>query len=327
MRIALLFNDRGFIPILEPLIQRGQLVGLATETLGQEDIVMAGVKLIAQAQKIPHVTLTKRKFAQQLDQWLRASQPDVVLVYILSYKIPAALLDRPPYGFFNFHYGLLPHYRGPDTLFWPIRNQEPRAGITVHKMDADWDTGPIVFTRSIALEPRDTRGILRNKLVPMVPEAALDLVSRLSDQGEQLPLTPQAPGTGRYWPRPKFQDLCINWQAQPSLEVDALVRACNDCYDGALTFLRGTPIRIRQVTVLPVAESQQSELSAIPPGTIVVASPDQGLLVCTCDRALVRLEVVQSPEGIFSGPKLLELFAVQPGERLEIPEQYQEYRG
>ena len=45
---------------------------------------------------------------------------------------------------FNFHFSLLPKYRGCHTNFFQIFNGEKVSGVTLHKIDNGIDTGPIV---------------------------------------------------------------------------------------------------------------------------------------------------------------------------------------
>ncbi|NEP11291.1 MAG: hypothetical protein F6K14_13990 [Symploca sp. SIO2C1] len=317
MRIAILLNHWPLLSILEPLIEKGWLVGLATEE-GKNELV-TGVKLVSQQYYIPYVGLTKNNLITSLSQWLAQTKPDVVLVSTLAYKIPADLLEIPTYGFFNFHYGLLPSYRGPDTIFWPIRNQEPWGGFTIHKMDADWDTGAIAHLQPVPIEREDTHGLYLNKLAQMLPQAAIELIDKLSVQGKDLPLVAQEPNMGHYWHRPSFEDLCIRWCEQSAREIQALVRASNPKYGGAIAFLRGVPLQVLQVSLVepPTHHSLQ-------PGEIVVTSSEESIVVCSQDGSLLRLDAVQTPEGLFTGDKLPTIFGVQTGEVLSIPERFQE---
>lgn len=317
MRIALLLNHWPLLSILEPLIQKGWLVGLATEE-GKNELV-TGVKLVSQQYQIPYVGLTKTNFTICLSEWLQQTQPDVVLVSTLAYKIPADLLQIPTYGFFNFHYGLLPNYRGPDTIFWPIRNQEPCGGFTIHKMDADWDTGAIAHLQPVPIEPEDTHGLYLNKLAQMLPQAAIELIDNLSAQGDKLPLVAQEPGIGQYWSKPSFEDLCIRWTEQSASEIQALVRASNPKYGGAVAFLRGVPLHILQVSLV-----EHLTKHSLQPGEITVTSSEEGTVVYSQDGSLLRLDAVQTPEGLFTGDKLPALFGIETGEILSIPEHFQE---
>jgi methionyl-tRNA formyltransferase len=69
---------------------------------------------------------------------------------------------------FNFHPGLLPKYRGAGAFSWSIINGEKRTGITLHELDVDIDTGPIISQESFQIEAWDTSHSLYNKAMDML---------------------------------------------------------------------------------------------------------------------------------------------------------------
>lgn len=316
MRIGLLINHWPLMALLEPWIKQGWLVGLATQE-GKNELV-TGVKMVSQTYNIPYAKLTKKNLYQCLSEWLETTRPDVVLVSTFSYKIPGDLLQIPRFGFFNFHYGLLPGYRGPDTIFWPIRNQETWGGFTVHKMDADWDTGAIAYTQPIAIESEDTYGIYLNKIGQILPQVATKLIDDLSIHGNSLNLISQDAKNAHYWSQPGFEDLCIRWEEQSAKEIHALVRASNPKYGGAIAFLRGIPLHILQVSLI-----ESKNYPALQPGEIAITNTHQDMVVCCQDGSLLSLDAVQTSEGIFTGDKLSTNFGLKTGEILSIPDQFQ----
>lgn len=52
----------------------------------------------------------------------------------------------PPYGSVDLHPSVLPELRGPFPVHWAIRNGERSLGVTAHRMDAGFDTGPVLST-------------------------------------------------------------------------------------------------------------------------------------------------------------------------------------
>lgn len=64
--------------------------------------------------------------------------------YCYPRKIPLELLSIPKFGFVNYHPAPLPKYKGPKESSFAIKNQEMEWGVTVHYMDEDYDTGPII---------------------------------------------------------------------------------------------------------------------------------------------------------------------------------------
>jgi len=69
---------------------------------------------------------------------------DLLVVYGFNWKLPAAVLRTPRSGAVNIHSSLLPRYRGPAPVLRAIRNGDAEIGLTVHRMDEQFDTGPIL---------------------------------------------------------------------------------------------------------------------------------------------------------------------------------------
>ena len=57
---------------------------------------------------------------------------------------------------FNFHPGVLPAYRGAGAFTWSIINGENTAGITLHEIDSDIDTGALISVRQFDIKNNDT---------------------------------------------------------------------------------------------------------------------------------------------------------------------------
>ncbi len=81
---------------------------------------------------------------------LRAFAPDVAVVACFTHRIPPAALAVPRLGFLNLHPSLLPAYRGPQPLFWQLRDGAP-TGTTIHYMAEGLDTGDIAAQMAVPL--------------------------------------------------------------------------------------------------------------------------------------------------------------------------------
>ena|SRR5579863_6324845 len=65
--------------------------------------------------------------------------------------VPPALLLMLRLGCVNAHPALLLRYRGPNPLFWQLMNGERQTDLTFHRMEADFDTGPMLLQRALAI--------------------------------------------------------------------------------------------------------------------------------------------------------------------------------
>ena len=86
---------------------------------------------------------------------LRGLELDVVLCWGFGWKLPQEALDVPRLGSVNNHPALLPRHRGPYPLAWAFREGDQALGSTWHRMDAEFDTGPILAQSSVPLEDSD----------------------------------------------------------------------------------------------------------------------------------------------------------------------------
>ena len=111
--------------------------------------------------------------------------PDLVICSCFPWRIPSALLDLPEYGWWNLHPSLLPSYRGPNPLYWQQQANETATGISLHQMDDNFDTGPILATAECKLRLVD----LRESEELLGVEGGRLLVSALKDlmDGELVP--------------------------------------------------------------------------------------------------------------------------------------------
>ena len=79
--------------------------------------------------------------------WPRLLRPydcDILLCNGFSWKIPAEVLALPRLGALNVHNSELPRYRGPNAFGWALRNGDDHIGASIHRMDEQFDTGPLL---------------------------------------------------------------------------------------------------------------------------------------------------------------------------------------
>ena len=92
---------------------------------------------------------------------------DLALIYAFSHIIPKDLLNAPKLGFWNIHPSLLPKYRGPSPIAYPLIFGEKETGVTIIKMDEKIDHGPIIAQEKLKIEESDRRPDLEKKLTDL----------------------------------------------------------------------------------------------------------------------------------------------------------------
>jgi methionyl-tRNA formyltransferase len=99
------------------------------------------IQRFAAAAGIPVVWV---KSAAEATETIQRIAPEVAVAACFPRRLPRAALETPPLGILNVHPSLLPLGRGPEPVFWTLRRGERMTGVTVHRMDPGFDTGPIV---------------------------------------------------------------------------------------------------------------------------------------------------------------------------------------
>jgi methionyl-tRNA formyltransferase len=120
---------------------------------------------------------------------LAALDADVALSAAFPLLIPADALDVPRFGIVNTHPSLLPRYRGPNPIAWTIRNGDAELGYSVHRMDADFDTGPLLAQGTTriddAVRPEEVFARMFTLLGLLLPKALERVAS--GDRGDPQP--------------------------------------------------------------------------------------------------------------------------------------------
>jgi len=84
---------------------------------------------------------------QNLQNWVKKLNPDVIIVYSMSQLLKENIFTIPKYGTINLHSALLPSYRGPNPDFWMYYDGLSKGGVTVHYIDKGEDTGDIIYQK------------------------------------------------------------------------------------------------------------------------------------------------------------------------------------
>lgn len=125
---------------------------------------------------------------------LKATQASVGLSCGYRHKLKPEEWGCFPDGILNLHTGYLPWNKGAYPNVWPILDGSP-AGVTLHRVDAGIDTGPILAQRLVQVEPFDTAKTLYDKLLL----SAVDLIEQEVHKADSFGWedgVPQLAGTG-----------------------------------------------------------------------------------------------------------------------------------
>ncbi len=309
MKVSFLCNSLIALPSAHYLIEQNCLAGLATTA--RNHVLRQQLQLLAREYNVPFSTISAQHTEADLKEWIENAGADVVVVQTFPHRIPASCLSLPPLGFYNIHPSPLPDYKGPDPIFWQICNNESETGVTLHKMEESFDTGPILHIEKVPVDIGDTYGIVESNLSFAAIQA---LQAFLSCESIASHLKPQEKGAGHFQSKPGTEHLVIDWVNMPAAQIQALVRACNPRHNGAISFFRDVLTRLLEVTIQPL-----ERIPKLAPGTVIAGDATRGLQVLTCDEKAMHLNVLHIEEGYFSGKQFCEIFEVGLGEKFCIP--------
>jgi methionyl-tRNA formyltransferase len=182
---------------------------------------------------------------------LRGFEPDVVLCWGFAWKLPQEALDVPRLGAVNHHPALLPRHRGPIPLAWALREGDGEFGLTWHRMDADFDTGPILAQATVPIEDDDTTiEIVGPKLI----QGALGLLPRVFERLEAGDPGDPQPAEGASWAGLFGEDYAaVDW-SQSARAIHDQVRAWHLAFgqnpvEGPIAELDGERVKLLRTSL------------------------------------------------------------------------------
>jgi len=163
-----------------------------------------------------------------------------IMAFVLQFA-PQDFVNIPKRGTIQYHPSLLPKYRGPSSINWPIIRGDTKTGLTIFRPNEGLDEGPLVLQKECAIGPDDTLGdVYFNNLFPKGIEAMLEAAD-LVYAGKHSE-TVQDEGQASYEGWCRDAEAKINW-ANPVDFVYNTIRGCNPA-PGAWTTLNGQKVQI-----------------------------------------------------------------------------------
>jgi methionyl-tRNA formyltransferase len=303
IKILLVCSSRFAIPAMRDLVYGQQLAAVVIPANCKE--MVEEVRHLLKPLAIPIILVNKNDQESELKKAIKKYAITIGFVMTYSYKIPASVYEMPEKGFLNFHSGPLPEYRGADPIFQQIKNQEKHAGVTVHKLDEGFDTGPVVIKEMLKTETGDTYGIVNNKLAELAAKLC-GIIIRMAGFDIALPSKPQDETKANYFKRQSAKDIVIQWQTMDADAIIALINACNPWNKGAITSINNKIIRLLEAEKLPVNNTQETI-----PGTVLAIENDS-ITVAVINGETIRINYVCIDEGFLRAGKLTYV-GVTPG--------------
>ncbi|MDX9864843.1 MAG: methionyl-tRNA formyltransferase [Anaerolineaceae bacterium] len=173
VRIVFMGSPEFAIPSLMGLAAHFSVVGVVTQPdkpAGRgRKLSPPAVKVRAEELGIPVLQPLRLKNTEvfaQLTTWA----PDVIVVAAYGKILRQNVLDLPKYGCINVHASLLPRWRGAAPIQASILHGDDKSGVSIMRMEAGLDTGPVLARRELEILPEDTGESLTMRLAELGAE-------------------------------------------------------------------------------------------------------------------------------------------------------------
>jgi methionyl-tRNA formyltransferase len=238
------------------------------------------VKALALSEGLP-VLQPERARNEAFIAQLKTLQPDLIVVAAYGQILPQALLDIPRFGCLNVHTSILPRYRGAAPIQWAILNGDAETGVTIMKMDAGLDTGPMLAQTVTPIVPTDNAQTLHDRLAQLGGEL---LVKTIPDylSGQITPRPQPAEGVS-YARKISKEDGQMDW-TQPARVLWNRVRGFNP-WPGAFTQVTADKPRLLKIWLAEVEPNLAGSAGAI------LRADKDGIIVACGEQSLRVLEL------------------------------------
>jgi methionyl-tRNA formyltransferase len=163
-----------------------------------------------------------------------------IMAYVLQFA-PDSFVKSPRLGTIQYHPSLLPRYRGPSSINWPIIRGDVRTGLTIFRPTEGLDEGPVVLQKECEIGPDETLGdVYFNKLFPMGVEALLEAADLVFSGKHREIAQDESRASYEGWCRDA--EARVHWGHHVDW-VYNLIRGCNPA-PGAWTTFTGQKVQI-----------------------------------------------------------------------------------
>jgi methionyl-tRNA formyltransferase len=258
------------------------------------------VKKLACARRLEIFQPETLKDRSALDR-LAAARPEMLVVAAYGLILPPSALAIAPHGALNIHASLLPRWRGAAPIQRALLAGDRETGITIMKMDAGLDTGPILSLHPVAIADDDDAQTLHDRLAALGAEAIVSAVAQVATGRAKCMPQPDAGAT--YARKIAKHEAELDW-SRPCAELERTVRALRPV-PGARSSMRGEAIKIWRARCIAQHGS---------PGSVLESGVD-GVLIACGEGALQATQLQRAGGTRLAAADFLRGFPINRGER------------
>ena len=290
MKVAIIGQQDFGKAVLEAFLARGDQVS-AVFCAPEKEGARPDSLRVAATEKGLKVHQFKSLKGPEAVEAMKAASADIgVMAFVLQFA-PQDFVRLPKHGTIQYHPSLLPKYRGPSSINWPISRGETKTGLTIFRPTDGLDEGPIILQKETRVGPDDTLGtVYFDRLFPMGVQAMLEAADLVVSSKHKEIVQDESQAT--YEGRATADIARIDW-GKSWRQIDPLVRGCNPV-PGAWTTLDGKTLQVFEVTPLPAKDPKGIGGKY---GDVVAVDADGFTVVCPDGRIKVtRVKPADGPK-------------------------------
>jgi methionyl-tRNA formyltransferase len=240
MRIAIIGQQDFGKAVLEAFVSRGDEVGAVFCAPEKEGARPDSLRVAAQEKGLK-VHQFKSLRDPEASRAMQDAGADIgIMAFVLQFA-PQEFVTIPKQGTIQYHPSLLPKYRGPSSINWPIIKGDTETGLTIFRPSDGLDEGAVVLQKKAPIGPDDTLGsVYFDRLFPMGVQAMLEAADLVLAGKHTEAVQDESQASYEGWCR--SAEVKIDW-AKPVDHVYNLVRGSNPA-PGAWTTLNGKKLQI-----------------------------------------------------------------------------------
>ena len=243
--------------------------------------------------------------AARAGEALASLAPDLMVVAAYGLILPPAVLAVPARGCVNVHGSLLPRWRGAAPVQRAIEAGDAVTGVSLMRMNAGLDSGPVYARSEVAVAARETGGSLHDTLAAAGGRLLRDHLGDILDG--TLPAVDQDPEQVTYAAKLTRDEAPVDWN-RPATEIARRIRAFNPWPVASAAF-RGERLRLLMAWEEPGIGERKT------PGE-VLDTDDEGIVIA-CGRGAIRVDRLQKAGARAMGARdFLNGTGISVGERL-----------
>jgi methionyl-tRNA formyltransferase len=273
MKIAIVGQQDFGKAVLEAFLARGDQVSAVFCAPEKEGARPDALRVAAQEKGLKVHQFKSLKAPEAADAMKAANADLGIMAFVLQFA-PQEFVRIPRHGTIQYHPSLLPKYRGPSSINWPIARGEKETGLTIFRPTDGLDEGAVILQKKTPIGDNDTLGnVYFERLFPMGVQAMLEAADLVVAGKHKETVQDESQASYEGWFREA--EARIHWASHVD-SIHNLIRGA-DPAPGAWTTLNGTKLQLfdsrkELVRTFGAVKGKIGEVVEVKEGRLVIAA-------------------------------------------------------